>query len=166
MKYLIILKEYLMLCPFFDQYNWKKIEFSSHPKDWKKFEQNNKTIPINILFLKYNTKQIEPAYKSKFNNKRNNQVNLLMITEGVNNWHYLTVKSLSRLFRGILSNNNGDYYCLNCFHSYHRNNMLKKHERLYNKTLKYNHGEKSLKAPFIIIADFRMYITKDKFMSK
>ena len=25
------------LIPFFDQYNWKKIEFPSHIKDWKKF---------------------------------------------------------------------------------------------------------------------------------
>ena len=47
--------------PFFDQYNWKGIEFPLHLKDWKKFEQNNKTIELNILFLKYNIKQIEPA---------------------------------------------------------------------------------------------------------
>ena len=54
-----------------------------------------------------------------------------------------------------MSNNNGDYYCLNCFHSYRTNNVLKKHERLCgkndycpvkmpkedNKILKYNHGE-------------------------
>ena len=25
------------LNPFIDQYNWKEIEFPSHPKDWKKF---------------------------------------------------------------------------------------------------------------------------------
>ena len=24
--------------PFIDQYNWKEIDFSSHSKDWKKFE--------------------------------------------------------------------------------------------------------------------------------
>ena len=114
--------------PFFNQYNWRKIEFPPHLKDWKKFEQNNKSTALNILFLKYNTKQIEPAYKSKYNCKRDNQVNLLMITDGINNQHYLAVKNLSRLFRGITSNNNGDYYCLNCFHSYRTNNMLKKHE--------------------------------------
>ena len=28
---------------------------------------------------------------------------------GVENWHYLAVKSISALFRGITSNNNGDY---------------------------------------------------------
>ena len=37
------------LVPFFsDQYNWKGTEFSPHSKDWKKFEQNNKTIALII----------------------------------------------------------------------------------------------------------------------
>ena len=126
------------------------------------------------MFLKYNTKQIKPAYKSKYNHKHNNQINRLMITDGVNNWHYLAVKSLSRLFRGITPNNNGDYYCLNCFRLYRTNNVLRKHERLCskndychvkmpkedNKILKYNHGEKPLKAPFISIADLECILPK------
>ena len=117
--------------PFFDQYNWKGIEFPLHSKDWKKFEQNNnKTIALNILFVPYNTKQIRLTYKSEYNHKRDNQVNLLMITDGVKNWHHLAVKSISALFRGIMSNNNGDYYCLNRFHSYRTNNV---HERLCGK---------------------------------
>ena len=37
-----------------------------------------------------------------------------MITDG-EKWHYLAVKSLSALLRGITGNNNGDFYCLNCF---------------------------------------------------
>ena len=43
-----------------------------------------------------------------------NQVTLLIITDG-KKWHYLAVKSLSALLRGITSNHNGDFYCLNCF---------------------------------------------------
>ena len=39
--------------------------------------------------------------------------------------HYLAVKSLSALLRGITSNHNGDFYCLNCFHSYSTENRLK-----------------------------------------
>ena len=38
------------LMPFFDEYNWKKIEFPSHLKDRKKFEQNNKTIHLIFSF--------------------------------------------------------------------------------------------------------------------
>ena len=30
--------------PFIDQYNWNKIDFPSHSKDWKNFESNNKSI--------------------------------------------------------------------------------------------------------------------------
>ena len=47
--------------PFIDNYNWKDIEFPSHSKDWKKFEQNNKIIALNILFVQHNTKQVRPA---------------------------------------------------------------------------------------------------------
>ena len=106
------------LRPFINNYNWKDIEFPSHSKDWREFEQNNKTIAINILYVPYNTKQIKQAYVSKYNNERDNRVNLLMITDGTSNWHYLTVKSISGLLRRITSNHNGDFYCLICFHSY------------------------------------------------
>ena len=62
------------------------------------------------------TTQIRQEYISKHNNKRDNQVTLLMITDGTGNWH--TVKSISGLLRRITSNHNGNFYCLNCFHSY------------------------------------------------
>ena len=67
---------------FIDEYNWKEIDFPSEQKDWKIFELNNKTISLNILFVPYNTEKIRLAYKSKHNFKRENQVILLMITDG------------------------------------------------------------------------------------
>ena len=150
--------------PFINNYNWKGIEFPSYPKDWKKFEQNNKTIALNILFVPYSTKQIRSAYISKYNNKRDNQLNLLMITNNNGNWHYLAIKSISRLLIEITSNLVGDFYCLSCFHSYTTKKKLEKHQKICkdhdfchvkmpeknNKILKYNPGEKSLKAPFAI----------------
>ena len=48
-----------------------------------------------------------------------------MITDGIK-WHYLTVKSLSALLRGIAPNHKEDFYCLNCFHLYSTKNKLKK----------------------------------------
>ena len=89
----------------------RKTEFPSHSKDWRKFEQNNKTIALNILYVPYNTKQIKQAYISKYNTERDNQVNLLMITDGTSNWHYLAVKSISGLLRGVTPNHNDDFYC-------------------------------------------------------
>ena len=56
--------------PFIDQYNWNEIEFPSQSKDWKKLEQNNKKITLNVLFGTYNTKKIRLAHKSKHNFKR------------------------------------------------------------------------------------------------
>ena len=73
------------LKPFFDNYSWKDIEYPSHSKDWRKFECNNKTIALNILYVPCNTKQIKEAYISKHNNERDTHVNLLMITDGTGN---------------------------------------------------------------------------------
>ena len=96
-----------------------------------------------------------------------------MITDG-EKWYYLAVKRLSALFRGITGNNHGDFYSLNCSQSYTTENKLKKHKRVcenhdccyvevseeYNKTLKYNEGEKSMKSPFIIYADLECLLEK------
>ena len=37
-------------------YNWEGIEFPAGIKDWKRFEGNNKTIALNILFVPHNEK--------------------------------------------------------------------------------------------------------------
>ena len=43
------------LKPFINNYNQNDIEFLSRSKDWKKFEQNNKAIALNILYVPYKT---------------------------------------------------------------------------------------------------------------
>ena len=102
------------IVPYIDNYNCEGIEIPAGPKDWKKFEQNNKTIALNVLFVLDNTKTRRAAYRSEYNNKREKKVNLLMITE-CNKWHHLAVSNLSALLEGKLSNHHGDFYCLNCF---------------------------------------------------
>ena len=77
--------------PFINKYNWKDIDFPSTSKDWKKFELNNE-IALNTLYVPHNTRKIHVAYKSKHNLTRENQIILLMITDG-EKWHYLTVKT-------------------------------------------------------------------------
>ena len=59
--------------PFIDQYNWKETDFPSHSKDWKKFESNNKSIFLHILYVPHNTKEMRHVYKSKYNLNRENQ---------------------------------------------------------------------------------------------
>ena len=96
-----------------------------------------------------------------------------MITDG-KKWHYLAVKSLSALFKGITSKHERDFYCLNCLQSYTTENKLKKHKKVCenldycyvempeedNKILKYNHGEKSVKVLFIIYGDLESSLEK------
>ena len=113
--------------PFIDQYNWKDIHFPSTSKDLKKFEQNNE-IALNILYVPHNTRKIHVAYKSMHNLTCDKQINLLMISNG-ENWHYLTVKNLPGLLRGIKSNYKEDFYCLNCFRSYRTKNKLEGHKK-------------------------------------
>ena len=158
--------------PFIDQYNWNEIDFPSTGKDWKKFESNNKSIALNILYVPHNTEKICHAYKLKYNLTRENQVIVLMITE-VEKWHYFAVKSLSALLRLKTGNNHGDFYCINCFCAYTTENKLESRKKVCenhdcsiempnedNKILKYNHGEKSMKAPFIIYADLESLLEK------
>ena len=78
------------------------------------------------------------------------------------------------MFKGIPSNHKEDFYCLNCFNSYTSKNELKGHEEICNnhdsyrvempkqveKILKYNPGEKSLKAPFAIYIDLECMLEK------
>ena len=167
------------LRPFVNKYNWEDIKFPAGKDDWNKFERNNKDIALNILSARLDEQRINPIYISSYNFTREKQVVLLIITDNddedtTNEWHYLAVKSISRLFRRITSTNNGDFYCLNCMHSFRTDNKLKKHGRLCNdkkfcevimpspdkNILKYNLGEKSLKAAHIFYLDLEALLVK------
>ena len=123
---------------------------------------------MNILFVPHNKEEIWPAYISRYNHKRKNQVILLMIIDDG--------KRLPALLRGITSNHHGDFYCLNCFHSHHTHNKLEKHEIVHNnhgyccvdmpkehEKIKYVPREKSLKVPFIIYAYLECLLKKVQF---
>ena len=57
--------------PFIDQYNWKEIDFPRSSNSWEKFESNNESIPLNISYVPYNTKEIRYVYTSKYYLKKN-----------------------------------------------------------------------------------------------
>ena len=101
-----------------------------------------------------------------------------MISNG-ENWQYLVVKSLSGLLTGVTSNINCfincfTIYCLNCFHSYRTKNKLEAHKKICenreycrveiptkdNNAIKYNHGEKSIKLPFVVYVDLECLFEK------
>ena len=80
------------------------------------------------------------------------------------------------MLQGKSSNRKEDFYCLNCFNSYAAKNKLKEHEEICNnhdsrhiempqwfeKILKHNPGEKSLKAPFGIYLDLECLLKKEQ----
>ena len=159
---------------FVKNYNWDNICFPAGHNDYFAFEKNNSDIAINILYVPHKTQEIRQCYISKNNKTRNIHANLLMITDGCGNWHYLAIKSIPRLLRGITSTHDGDFYCLNCFHSYRTSNKLKKHVQLCqvndfcnlvlpneeNKYISSTSGRNELKIPFIIYADIECLLVK------
>ena len=48
-------------------------------------------------------------------------------------WHYLSVKELSKLLRRITSKDKGDFCWLNCPDSFMTENKLKDHEKIMHK---------------------------------
>ena len=117
---------------------------------------------------------IYPAYVSQHKSNCEKQVILLMTPNGLGRkakykepqWHYLVVKDLLALSREVTSKNNGDFYYLNCRHSFRTKKKLESHKKLCEnkdfcngimpsedtKILEINQYQKSDKAPFIIYA--------------
>ena len=125
------------------KYNWGYIDFPPSIHDYQIFEKLNEDIALNVLYVPYNAKKIMSEYISKHNFARKNQVTLLQITDNKGTWHFLALKSIptedgfmrptksfSRLMEGISSENHGEYYCYECFHSFRCKSTLRKHEEL------------------------------------
>ena len=78
-----------------------------------------------------------PAYASKHNSNLEKQVILLMIPNGEGReaksegpLHYLAVKKLLTLLRGITSKHHSDFYCPNCLHSFAAEKKLEVHKKV------------------------------------
>ena len=73
------------------------MDFLFHQRDCKNFEQNNKSIALNVLFTSQNSEEIVLVYKSKHNFKRENNVLLLMSNDD-GKYYYFAVKSKLELY--------------------------------------------------------------------
>ena len=124
---------------------------------------------INVLYAVDDKKDICPRYISKHNKTRDHKKNLLMITDGKGTWHYIAIKNISALLKGLSSKHNDDFYCLNCFNSYRTKRKLEDHEKLCGNNdfsaikmpeeknkfiISSTPGKNTLKNPFIIYTDF------------
>ena len=68
--------------------------------DWKKFEQNNESIAINVSFSSKDSEEITLLYKSEYDLERENKVLLLMINDDNDDekYYYFAVKSKLELY--------------------------------------------------------------------
>ena len=81
------------------------------------------------MFAENAKEEIKQAYISENNFNRENKVIHLMITDG-EKWNYLAAKNLPSLFRGKKSTHDGDYYCVNCLHSFRTEHKVKAYENI------------------------------------
>ena len=88
-----------MLENIFRKIKHKDIDFSSHQRDWKNFEQNNVSVALNVLFASQNSEEIVLLYKSEHNFEWENNV-LLLITNDDDDekYYYFAVKSKLELY--------------------------------------------------------------------
>ena len=82
-----------------------------------------------MLYVPHNSEETRHAYNSKNNVSSENEVIVLMISDG-NKWHYLAIKTLPALLRRITSNHYGDFFSLNYLHSYRIKDKLKEYENV------------------------------------
>ena len=83
-------------------------------------------------------------------------------------WHYIAVKKLPPLLRGITSKHYSDFYCQNCLHSFATENKRESRKKIFkNKDFcnvmpseEFNQHQKSYKRPFLIYADLERLIEK------
>ena len=109
---------------FINEYIWEGTNCSPKINDLKRFEKNNPTIALNILFT--NEKQILQAYISIHNSNREKQIFLLMIPNKKTGKITLFCRK-KVLLRGITSKYHSDFFCLNCLNSFRTENKLKSH---------------------------------------
>ena len=118
--------------------------------------------------------KIYHTYVLKNNSNREKQVILLIISHGEKLRHYLAVKKLSALLRGITSKHHSDFYCLNCLHSFVAEKKLELHKKVCEnkyfcnvimhfedtKIFEFNQFQKSDKSPSIIYTDLECIVKK------
>ena len=149
--------------------NTKGIEFPIKLKDISKFEKLNPDLPgINVISVNENKKfyPLRMALKDP-------QVTIdLFLYEEDGKYHYLLIKSFSRLVRSqITSRTNGQIFiCKKCFTHFSKEGLFQKHIEycstnetvavkmpLRNTMLHFRNYQKQLPIPFVVYADFECF---------
>ena len=146
--------------------NMEGIEYPVSLKDIKRFEKQNPEISVSVLGYSKDEK-IYPLRISKKENKRKNNIVLLLIKNGDNS-HYCLVKNLSALLSSQVNKKKSKlYFCLNCLNGFDEMEKLEKHKEYCDEEesikinmpkpdtfIKFKNFLYSERAPFAIYADF------------
>ena len=108
-----------------DNYDWSGLEFPVSIKDIGKFETRN-NISVNVL-----TVEGRDIYIHRKGRRMGREINLLMVSEdGI--WHYIAIKSLSRLLSSKNSNTKRkQHFCMNCLQGFTQESSRDQHQVYY-----------------------------------
>ena len=85
---------------FVNNYDWSDVSFPTDKRDWNRFGKQSFSVALNIFSAHESVKKFDNIRVSTFNRIRPYKVVLLMITDG-EKWHFTSVRSETRLFRGV-----------------------------------------------------------------
>ena len=152
--------------PYQHELNMEGIEYPVAVKDIPKFEKQNPNICVNVFG--YDT-TFYPLYISKLQEGRHLANLLLIDDEEEGKSHYCLIRDLNKMLSSAsYKNKHRKYFCTYCLHGFTREDLLMKHQPACQshglqavhlpsekeRWMKFKNFGKSLKAPFVIYADF------------
>jgi len=112
--------------PFMHMLNMEGIQSPVPLSSIGKFESQNPDISVNVLY--HDGNQIIYIRTSTFTDQRKHHVTLLMITDGNEKFHYLSVQSMSRLISTGAKYKNKYYVCHYCLYPFRKEGRLEEHK--------------------------------------
>ncbi|XP_060873939.1 uncharacterized protein LOC132947697 [Metopolophium dirhodum] len=170
-------------------YNFNGISFPTPLSDITKFEKNNNNVSINVYGLdkkfqaprKYPTYEVYPL--RVVDEEKKDHFDLLLVTDGENNSHYVYISNFSRLIRAQKTRHNGGVvFCKRCFTSFddrrHKYKLsgqeaLDQHKLICGAhkpilpempkegdCVEFRAWKNTVRHPFVIYVDFEAILTK------
>ena len=146
--------------------NWNGLKFPIDLKQITHFEKSNQNISINVFG--YEKKAVYPLRLFK-GEERQQQINLLLISDDVKK-HYCLIKDMSRLLSSQITKHNGSIHiCFRCLNAFQTNEKLEIHKEICQSNefiempeeetfIEFENHIRSQKMPFAIYADFESLV--------
>ena len=161
-----------------DILNWDGVHFPTGNRDIDRFEENNKSVSINVFEPDdcLNDNEII-LHRGTKNRNAKYEIDLLKIYDEDNSYHYVLVKNKCRLLNGQSSSNtNKKFYCHHCLNPFQSEKVYKKHlengcmasegqqTKMPDKDtyIEFEKHNTKLPCPFVIYGDFECLTTNSK----